>query len=309
MKAAWILGVVLTAALALPMRAAETVFSGPQAGERTTPFKVLDLVRAGEARERNPVQEHAGAPTVLVFVHTIERSLVPLLRVVDRYGAERKERLKTELVFLVADARAGEQRIRAAAGSLKLQAPVGLSPEGAEGPGNYGLNKECLMTLVLAKDNRVVTNFALVQPGIADAPRVLAALAGLCGDTNPPSLESLTERPMAAGGEGRGGAAMQPGDLARPKEKFPGAVPTDPKLNMLIRQIIRPTNDVATVDRLVRDMEAHAGSSPELRQQAVDAWVRVLHFGDHYGTAQARTAGRELMDRLKQPGGGEKSAK
>lgn len=292
-----------------PIRSAETVFSGPQPGERTTPFKILDLAPPNEARARNPVQEHGGAPTVWVFVHTLERSLVPLLRVVDRYGAERKERLKTELVFLVADARAGESRIRAASSSLKLQSPVGLSPEGAEGPGNYGLNKECLMTLVLAKENRVVTNFALVQPGIADAPRVLAALAGLCGDTNPPSWERLAESPMAAGGEGRGGAAMRPGGPARSLEKFPGAVPTDPTLNRLIRQIIRPTNDVATVDRLVRDMEVHAGGSPELRQQVVDAWLRVLHFGDHYGTAHARTAGRELMDRLKQPGTNEKSVK
>ena len=46
---------------------------------------------------------------------------------------------------------AGEQRVKAAAGSLRLQSPVSLSLDGVEGPGNYGLNKDCLMTIVAAQ--------------------------------------------------------------------------------------------------------------------------------------------------------------
>ena len=72
-------------------------------------------------------------------------------------------------------------------GSLKLRARVGLSPDGAEGPGNFGLNKECMMTIVMAKDNVVTANFALVQPGIADAPKVIARSRKLC-DTEPPTV-------------------------------------------------------------------------------------------------------------------------
>ena len=269
--------------------AAETIYSGPQPGEKTTPFPVLQIGGANDGTERDPIGENAGAPTVLVFVHQVERSLVPLLRVIDQYGAMRKERLKTEVIFLAADRLTGEQRTRAVNGSLKLKARVGLSLQGAEGPGNYGLNKECMLTLVMAKDNVVTANFALVQPGIADAREVIAALAKTSGDADPPSLDVLSARPP---GNGR-----PRGEMVR-KEEFPGAVPTDAKLVGLLRNFIRPTNDDATVDRVLAEVKAHIAGDDDLKKQAVDGWTRVLHFGDRYGTAYARKVGREFLDGL-----------
>src|SRR6478735_12177303 len=112
-----------------PLRAADAVFSGPQNGEKTSPFKVLELTGKGADKERDPVTENAGAATALVFVHGIERSLVPLLRTVDQYGVERKDRIRTEIIFLSGDKIEGAQRIKAAAGSLKLQSRVGMSPD------------------------------------------------------------------------------------------------------------------------------------------------------------------------------------
>jgi hypothetical protein len=335
----------------------DPVFSGPQPGEKTTPFRVLELTGPGEGKERDPIAENAGAPTALVFVHGIERSLVPLLRVVDQYGAERQDRLKTEIVFLSADRLSGEQRVKAAAGSLKLQSRVGFSLDGAEGPGNYGLNGQCLMTIVAARDNQVTTNFALVQPGIADAPAVILGLARACGDATPPTVEELNRRQLARSGAGRdrermmkpGETGRRPGpgaesfDLSkldlnseaglreavraliaevsrlrteladlraksgagantgteRAKEDYPGAVPTDEKLQGLLRQFIRPTNDEATVDRLLAEIESYVKGNPDLTRQAIDGWTRILHFGERYGTAYARKGGQELLERLK----------
>lgn len=285
--------------------AADRVYSGPQPGEKTTPFTVLEPASSGEVRERVPITEHAGAPTAIVFIHGVERSLVPLLRVIDQYGAERKDRLKTELVFLFPDRLAGEQRLKAVNGSLKLQGRVSLSPEGTEGPGNYGLNKECLMTILAAKDNRVMANFALVQPGIVDAPKIIEALARVCGDTNAPTVAQLTERGESRGGAGRERGGKMAADGAKPRtsdqtrEKFPGAVPTDPKLNSLLRQFIRPTNDVITVDLKLKEVEAHIQGHADLTQQAIDGWTRVLHFGDRYGTEYSRKVGSEFLARLK----------
>lgn len=284
--------------------AADRVFSGPQPGETTTPFTVLELAGGGDVRERVPITEHAGAATVIVFIHGVERSLVPLLKAIDQYGVERKERLKTELVFLFPDRLSGEQRLKAVSGSLKLQGRVGLSPDGAEGPGNYGLNKECLMTIVAAKDNKVTANFALVQPGITEAPKIIEALARTCGDTNPPTVAQLTERGQARGGGGRerGGPMAEgrakPGATDKPQEKFPGAVPTDPKLQSLLRQFIRPTNDVATVDLRLKEVEGLIKDNADLTQQAIDGWTRVLHFGDRYGTEYSRKVGTEFLGRL-----------
>lgn len=333
--------------------AADRVFSGPQPGEKTTTFKTLELTGPNAGKERDPITENAGGPTALIFLHAIERSLVPLLRVVDQYGAERKDRLNTEIIFLSADRLEGEQRMKAAARSLQLQSHVSLSPDGGEGPGNYGLNKDCMMTIIVAKDNKVTANFALVQPGIADAPKVIEALAKACGDSTPPSVDQLSAR----GGAGREranrmqreGAGMdrsrpEPIDFSKldlngetglrdavraliaevrnlrsevnklrgrseiparedaatkPKEEFPGAVPTDPKLNALLRQFIRPTNDDATVDKLIVEVEGHIKGSTDLTTQAIDGWTRILHFGDRYGTAHARKIGQEFLDKLK----------
>jgi hypothetical protein len=323
------------------LTAADPIFSGPQLGEKTTSFKVIDIGGSTDGAERDPIRENAGAPTVLVFVHTVERSLVPLLRVIDQYGVERRERIKTEVVFLAPDHLGGEQRARAVNGSLKLRARVGLSPDGAEGPGNFGLNKECMMTIVMARDNAVTANFALVQPGIADAPKVIAALAKTCGDAEPPNVEALTaKQPGNARGRGemmetakrapldlakldvrseeglrnsvtalkaevetlrRELAAVRGEPAAKPKEDFPGAVPADAKLAGLLREFIRPTNDDPTVDRVLAEVKAHIAENADLKKQALDGWTRVLHFGDRYGTEYSRRVGQEFLDGLKRP--------
>src|SRR6185369_16921915 len=82
--------------------------------------------------------------------------------------------------------------------------------DGVEGPGNYGLNKECMMTIIAARDNQVTANFALVQPGIVDAPKIIQALARLCDDPHPPTAEQLSERQVA-----RAGGRERPGRMQR----------------------------------------------------------------------------------------------
>ena len=85
----------------------------------------------------------------------------------------------------------------------------------------------------------------------------------------------------------------------KPKEPFPGAVPTDGKLQGLLRSFIRPTNDDATVDKVLADVKEHIKDNADLRQQAIDGWTRILHFGDRYGTEYARKVGQEFLDELK----------
>ena len=345
-----LLCLAVSSAIVPAIPAQDPVFSGPQRGEKLTPFRVVELASEEKGQQRDPIAEGKGAPAAIVFIHGIERSLVPLLRVIDQYGAERKDRIRSEVVFLGADRLAGEERARAAVRSLKLRSRAGFSVDGAEGPGNYGLNKECLMTVLAAKDDKVEASFALVQPGISDAPAIIRALAAACGDASPPTPEEL----LAKHGDGAGGrrgdmprmrdekavdlaaldlsteaglreavraligevtrlraevaelrrAAPAPetrpdGRRGKEKEEFPGAVPTDPKLNGLLRRAIRPDNDDATVDKTIAEIEAHVKGNADLTKQAIDGWVRILHFGDHYGTAHARKAGASQLERLR----------
>lgn len=287
--------VITLLALASSALAAEKVYSGPQVGERATAFEVVGLKEAGAGGERKIDPAAAEKPMVLVFLHTIERSMVPLLRVIDEYAGRRGEELRGEVVFLSQDRIAGEQRMKAVNNSLKLKSGVGLSVDGAEGPGNYGLNKECMMTVVVTKGGKVTHNSALVQPGIADAGEIIAAMAAVSGDANPPTADALAgERGNMVPARARNRERMAE------QEKFPGAAPTDAELERLLRQLVRPTNDEATVDRLMQEMREHIKEDAELKKQAADGWTRVLHFGDRYGTPYAREKGRELLKELKQ---------
>lgn len=279
---------------------ADKVFSGPQPGEKTTAFKALELRGATAGQERDLIAQHQGVPTALVFVHGIERSMAPLLGLIDEYGKARAAKLKTEFVFLSADRLASQQRLPLVAQSLKLAAPISLSVDGAEGPGNYGLNKECLLTIVVAKENKVTANFALVQPGIADAPKVLAALAKVIGDDNPPTVEALREQ-RGAGNPGMAKRAeamkKKSSDPSAPKVELPGAAPTDEKLIALLRRFIQKSNDDATVDKVLAEVQDYIKGNDDLTKQTINGWVRVLHI--KYGTEYAQKAGQAMVDKLK----------
>jgi hypothetical protein len=291
--------VVLFLALLGSARSEEKVYSGPQLGEKTTRFKSVELRGEDAGKERDIIAEHKGARTTLIFVHGVERSMAPLMTVLDEYGQERKDVLKTEFVFLSGDRLSSQQRLPLVGQSLRLQSPMSLSADGAEGPGNYGLNKECLMTVIVARENKVTANFALVQPGMADAPKIISAIAKVVGDTNPPAAEALRER------RGQGGARMEPGQAKerrremanRPKDKLPGAAPTDGKLVGLLRRFIQRSNDDATVDKVLAEVEEYVRGNESLTRQAMDGWTRVLHL--KYGTEYAQKAGQTWLEKLK----------
>ena len=40
---------------------------------------------------------------------------------------------------------------------------VGISPDGREGPGSYGLNRNVSQTVIIAKDGKVLYNFAFTH--------------------------------------------------------------------------------------------------------------------------------------------------
>jgi len=84
----------------LTLMAEDTVFSGPQPGESTTPFQSVYIIGEQAGQERDLIEENKGAPTTIVFIHALERSIVPLMKAVDGYGAKFPDKLKTEFVFL-----------------------------------------------------------------------------------------------------------------------------------------------------------------------------------------------------------------
>jgi hypothetical protein len=215
-------------------RGDDAVFSGPQPRERLTALKVLGFSGPHAGKEVELIGQIKGAPTVLVFVHEITRPAMQLLRPIDHYGVKlAAEGLATHFVWLTADKSNTEQFLNRAKNSLNLKSPVSISLDGLEGPGNYGLNRKVTLTIVVAKADKVVANFAIVQPNETDAPKVLASVAKLLGKPAP-TLEEI--RAELAG-------AMRQPEPARP--------PTD-----LAEQVRRLHDQVAQLVKL--DQEHHA---------------------------------------------------
>jgi len=289
-------------------QAQDKVFSGPQPGETTTAFDTIALRGDHQGETIDPIASNNGAATLLIFTHGIERSMAPLMRVMDTFGAKYPDRLKTDWIFLSDDPITSRQRLPQVARSLRLKGRLLLSSDGIEGPGNYGLNKECLLTVLAAKDNKVTANFALIQPGIADAERIIASLSELIGLEEPPSIESLTADMRMAmnagrrGNEGRGrmqrrGQQMKRDGQPGTKGKLPGAAPTDQQLVSYLRQFIQKTNSDERVDQVLAKVREYVQGDKDLTSQAVNGWIRVLHV--QYGTEYAQKQGAAFVAELK----------
>ena len=180
--------------LAIPALAEDEAkeFSGPQKGEAITSFNVRGVLgeRAGE--EYDLVKQAKGQPLVLMFVHEVNRPSVGLARVVMTYAASLKEKgLHSGLIFLSADATETEEWTKRASGALPQGVPIGISTDGIEGPGAYGLNRKVTVTVLVAKEDKATSNFALIQPSVAaDGPKIIEAIAAAAG-VQPPSKEEL----------------------------------------------------------------------------------------------------------------------
>jgi hypothetical protein len=168
-------------------------FSGPQVGEKLTPFVGKAMLGDEAGKEFDLVKTAAGGPVAIVFVHEVNRPSVGLARAIGNWAAARKaDGLTAGVVFLTADATATGDWMKLAAHALPTGLPVGISPDGLEGPGAYGLNRKVTMTILVGKEGKVTANFALVQPSIqADGPKIGQAIVDCLGKGTPPTAEEL----------------------------------------------------------------------------------------------------------------------
>ena len=176
--------------------AEETVYSGPQPGEALPAFEALAVNGPHSGRVHDFVTEYGNAPILLVFAHHIDRNVYGVLWPCDRYAAERSAvGLRTLFVYLAPDRVSGERRMHQVKKSLTLEVPAAVAIDGVEGPGAYGLNRQVAITAIIAKDRRVVANITLVQPGLVDAPRIIAEAAKLVGGHVPTGKELADHGP------------------------------------------------------------------------------------------------------------------
>ena len=164
--------------------------SGPPVGDKLPDFKAHAYFGPDAGKEFKLLDKVKGGPTLLIFMHApgdhaITRPGLQFLRPVDKY-ASACEKLATQIVWTTADREKTEAFLKRAENSLGLKSPVSICLDGGkDGPGTYGLNDKVQITVLIARDSKVVANFALADPNATDSSRVIAALAKLLGKDAP----------------------------------------------------------------------------------------------------------------------------
>lgn len=261
---------VMLAALVLAstvLRAADDpVFSGPQVGESLVPFQVIAVGGPQSGTEIDPVDKAAGKPTLLVFVHKLTRPGMALARGLTGFAAE-QEGVATGIIWLDDDKAAAEAYLNRAKKSLNFTAPVGISVDGGEGPGSYGLNRNVELTILVAKNNEVTANFALVQPSVTEGPKIAGELTKLI-EQPAPTDEQFAKYAYP------GQNAMQ--RMRRNPAGREAASGDD--LRTLMRGLISANDDEA-IDSAVEEIEKWVGDNAGRKQQLQRMAAAVLERG------------------------------
>jgi hypothetical protein len=250
---------------------ADAVFSGPQEGERLADFAVVGVFDDEAGVRSNYLEQVGDKATLLIFVHELTRPSVAVMRMLADFAGKHPEKMYTSVVFLGEDATSLEERLNRARHAMPRGIPIGISPDGAEGPGVYGLNRRVTLTILVSKDRKVTGNFALVQPSVqADVPKVLKEIVAIVGG-EVPSLQELTG--------GRGMQRMAGGDAEGELD-----------LRSLLRPVIQKDATAEQVDEAAKKAEAYFARNPRAAREAGAIARRIIDAGklNDYGTERAR---------------------
>lgn len=262
---------ILVLLLAMPVSvvAQDQVFSGPQVGEKLAGFKVRGVLDSDAGKELDFVATADGKPIVLVFVHDVTRPSIGMTRTLTGYTKSRaKDGLTTGVVWLSDDTSEAENTIKRVKNALTPGVPVGVSPDGREGPGSYGLNRKVMLTILVGNKGQVTANFALVQPSIqADLPKILDAIVKEVGG-KAPQLEEL---------EG-----------ARPMTRRPAA--NEPDIRALLGPVIRKEAKAEDVEKAAKAVEEYVAKNDAARTEVGAIANRIIEAGKlkDYGTPKAQ---------------------
>ena len=259
----------------------EPVFSGPQVGEKLRPFKAHGVFDDADGKAFDYVSAAQGKPLILVFVHKLTRPSHAVTRALMHFGSQRKkDGLFTAAVFLYEDLTAGTERLKGIQRYLPDKASVGISENGIEGPGAYGLNRNMTLTILIAHKNKVTANFAIVQPSVqADVPKILKEAVKLVGG-QVPTLAQLGVQRYSAAKKKR----MPAGKKTRPGQELP------PEVASLLRELIQKSATTDEVDKAAQEIEKLFDKKRETRQQVAQIAQRIMDAGklSSYGTAKSR---------------------
>lgn len=250
--------------------AQDPVFSGPQVGEPLPRFSVR-AVFDDAGQELDFVHSADGRPIVLVFVHDVNRQSISMTRILTQYTIGRADAgLVTGVVFLNSDVTEAENALKRIRHALAPGVPTGVSIDGAEGPGDYGLNRKVMLTILVGKGGQVTSNHALIQPSLqVDLPTILESIVAVVGGPLP-KLSDLEGMPEMRGQQSGGRSTVE--------------------MRPLLAPLIRRDATTEEVDRAAMICQQAADRDIAVRQELGRIAKTIVDAGklSNYGTPRAQ---------------------
>ena len=185
--------------------------------------------------------------------------------------------LTTGVVFLTEDPTGTEKWMNMVEKNLPTGVLYGISHDGQEGPGAYGLNRNVTLTILVGNEGKVTANLALIQPQLqADGPKILQAIVDVTGGGKVPAIEDLA------------------GDRYAAREKM-DAKPAagrmnDAKLTSLLRGLIIKQAMPEEVSQAAADIEKYVEENAAARKEIGRISTTIVNSGKlaNYGTEAAQ---------------------
>jgi hypothetical protein len=260
----------------------EQLFSGPQPGEELPAFEIAGVFDDDAGKRFDPITQANGKPIVLLFVHQANRPSIGMTRLLMNYIAGRQDRdVASCVIWLTPDPTQAETDLKRMRHALPSKTLIGIFPDGVEGPGTYGLNRQVTLTLLVGKENKVTANYALIQPSIqVDLPKVLQSIIDIAGGEMPDiaKLQQELMRPNTEGGN--------------PNMRKPPVA--DPALTEKIRGYLRPMIQKDATDQQVDEaalaIETWIEQDEAARKEIARIAKTIVNSGklENYGTQRCQ---------------------
>ncbi len=155
------------------------VASGPAAGTKVEPLKVVIAAGENVGKETDVAEDRKGKPTVFVFVQADkwDRPVARFLRTLDVDLAKDRTEVKIIAVWLTDDVMKSRDYLPKAQESLKLsQTTWSVHPGDKGGPAGWGINVDAHLTAIVVQDNKVTASFGYRSINETDVPAVIKEL-------------------------------------------------------------------------------------------------------------------------------------
>ena len=210
----WILTLCLLQDGAAP---SDALFSGPQKGERVPSFLAIDVTGGRKERVFDPTKEAGDNLAVYVMFTGPARPVTRSIANIDCIAREinvvakreKRQGVMVYYVLLAPDRIEGAARLRHVFTGITPEEPASIAADGPEGPGNWGLHRKCQLTVVIAKEGKVLYNLTTTSPGDREDDTIREELSRVFGHscTSRPNWARSGESPMM--GSGMGSSMMQ----------------------------------------------------------------------------------------------------